>query len=143
MYLLERANTHPFTTCTHTCSECYVVFDECDETPCLVRTIGAHGGEVMYFGSVSLRGELGFLNCDDICIHCTCVRVVVGQGFVSTLPAFMSGSAWPVCLKTVNRTHMRGIDTTCTAVCQNHNDSYTNCRLCRLEPIGTLTILLK
>ena len=28
-----------------------------------MRPIGAHGGEVMYFGS-----ELGFLNCDDICM---------------------------------------------------------------------------
>ena len=26
-----------------------------------------HGGEVMYFGCVCFRGELGFLNCDDIC----------------------------------------------------------------------------
>ena len=37
-------------------------------TPCLVQPIGAHGGEVMYFGSFCFRGELGFLNCDDICI---------------------------------------------------------------------------
>ena len=50
------------------CSECYVASDECDEpTPCLVRPIGAHGGEVMYFGSFCFRGELGFLNCD-ICM---------------------------------------------------------------------------
>ena len=27
-----------------------------------------HGGEVMYFGCVCFRGELGFLNCDDICM---------------------------------------------------------------------------
>ena len=26
------------------------------------------GGEVMYFGCVCFRGELGFLNCDDICM---------------------------------------------------------------------------
>ena len=25
-----------------------------------------HGGEVMYFGCVCFRGELGFLKCDDI-----------------------------------------------------------------------------
>ena len=32
------------------CSECNVVSDECDEpTPCIVRTVGAHGGKVMYF----------------------------------------------------------------------------------------------
>ena len=30
--------------------------------------IGAHGGEVMYFESVCFRGELGFLNFDDICM---------------------------------------------------------------------------
>ena len=35
-----------------------------------MRPAGAHRGEVMYFWSVCLRGELGFLNCDDIC---TCV----------------------------------------------------------------------
>ena len=27
-----------------------------------------HSGEVMYFGCVCFRGELGFLNCDDICM---------------------------------------------------------------------------
>ena len=27
-----------------------------------------HGGEVMYVGRVCFRGELGFLNCDDICM---------------------------------------------------------------------------
>ena len=47
------------------CGECYVVSNECDETTlCLMRFIGAHGGEVMYFGSFCLTGELGFLNCD-------------------------------------------------------------------------------
>ena len=30
------------------------------------KTIGTHGGEVMYFLCVCFRGELGFLNCDDI-----------------------------------------------------------------------------
>ena len=35
---------------------------------CNVVSIGTHGGEVMYFGCVCFRGELGFLNCDDICI---------------------------------------------------------------------------
>ena len=46
-----------------------VVFDDCNEpTSCLVQPIGTHGGEVMYFGCVCYRGELGFLNCDDICM---------------------------------------------------------------------------
>ena len=31
-------------------------------------TIGEHGGEVVYFGSVCFRGELSFLNCDDSCM---------------------------------------------------------------------------
>ena len=51
------------------CSECYVVSNECNEhTYSLVQPIGTHGGEVMCFGCVCFRGELGFLNCDDICM---------------------------------------------------------------------------
>ena len=51
------------------CSECNVVSNKCDEpTPCLVRPVGAHGVEVMYFWSVCFRGQFGFLNCDDICM---------------------------------------------------------------------------
>ena len=53
------------------CSECNVVSNECNEPiSCLVRPIGTHGGEVMYCGCLCFRGELGFLNCNDIC---TCV----------------------------------------------------------------------
>ena len=37
-------------------------------TSCLVQTIGTHGGEVMCFGCVCFRGELGFMNCDDRCM---------------------------------------------------------------------------
>ena len=52
------------------CCECNVVSNECNEpTSCLVQPIGTHGGEVMYFGCVCFRGELGFLNCDDICMY--------------------------------------------------------------------------
>ena len=51
------------------CGECYVVSNECDEpTSCLVQPIVAHCCEVMYFGCFDFKGELGFLNCDDICI---------------------------------------------------------------------------
>ena len=47
------------------CSECDVVSNECNEpTPCLVQPIG----EVMYFWCFGFRGELGFLNCDDVCM---------------------------------------------------------------------------
>ena len=50
------------------CSKCNVS-NECNEpTSCLVQPIGTYGGEVMYFECVCFRGELGFLNCDDICM---------------------------------------------------------------------------
>ena len=46
------------------CSECNVVTNECNEpTSCLIQHIGTH-----YFGCVCFRGELGFLNYDDICM---------------------------------------------------------------------------
>ena len=51
------------------CSEYKVVANDCNEpTSCRVLPIGKHGGEIMYFGCVCFRGELGFLNCDDICM---------------------------------------------------------------------------
>ena len=33
-----------------------------------MQPIVTHSGEVMYFGCSCFRGELGFLNCDDICM---------------------------------------------------------------------------
>ena len=51
------------------CGECYVVSDECDEsTSFLVQHIVAQCCEVIYFGCFDFKGELGFLNCDDICM---------------------------------------------------------------------------
>ena len=51
------------------CSECDVVSNECNEpTSCLVQPIGAHCCEVMYFWCFGFMGELGFLNCDDVCM---------------------------------------------------------------------------
>ena len=51
------------------CSECDVVPNECNEpTSCLVQPIGAHCCEVMYFWCFGFRSELGFLNCDDVCM---------------------------------------------------------------------------
>ena len=48
-------------------SACNVVSNDCNEpTSCPVQPIGAHCCEVMYFGRFWFRGELGFLNCDDI-----------------------------------------------------------------------------
>ena len=47
------------------CIECNVVSNEFNEpSSCIVQPIGTHGGEVMYFGCVCFRGELGFLNCE-------------------------------------------------------------------------------
>ena len=40
-----------------------------EPTSCLVQPIGTHGDEVMYFWCVCFRGEVGFLNCDDICMR--------------------------------------------------------------------------
>ena len=51
------------------CSECDVVSNECNEpTSCLVQPIGAHCCKIMYFWCFGFRGELGFLNCDDVCM---------------------------------------------------------------------------
>ena len=51
------------------CSECNLVSHECNEpTPCLVHPNGVHGGKVMYFVMFCFRGDICFLNCDDICI---------------------------------------------------------------------------
>ena len=33
-----------------------------------MQLIGSHCCEVMYFGCFGFRGELGFLNCDDVCL---------------------------------------------------------------------------
>ena len=33
-----------------------------------MQHIGTHGGDVMYFRCVCFRGELDFVNCDDICM---------------------------------------------------------------------------
>ena len=51
------------------CDECYVVSYECDEPiSFLVQPIVAHCCEVMYFRCFEFRGELGFLNCNDVCM---------------------------------------------------------------------------
>ena len=51
------------------CSECNVVSNECNgPASCLVQPIGAHCCEVMYCGCVCFRGDLGFMNRDDICM---------------------------------------------------------------------------
>ena len=79
------------------CSECDVVSNECNEpTSCLVQPIGAHCCEVMYFWCFGFRGELGFLNCDDVCM---CVvnkqSVYVDLQYDEISLTFTAG---PVCL---------------------------------------------
>ena len=39
-----------------------------EPTSCLVQPIGSHCCEIMYFRCFGFRGELGFLNCDDVYI---------------------------------------------------------------------------
>ena len=46
-----------------------------------MQPIGARGGKVMYFGSFYFRGELGYLNCDDICM-CVVNKQFEHLGFV-------------------------------------------------------------
>ena len=51
------------------CSECNVVSNKCNKsTSCLVQPIGSHCCEVMYFSCFGFSSELGFLNCDDVCM---------------------------------------------------------------------------
>ena len=51
------------------CGDYYGVSDDCDEpTSCLVQPIVSYCCAVMYFGCFDFRGELGYLNCDDICM---------------------------------------------------------------------------
>ena len=42
--------------------------------------IGAHGGEVMYFGSFCFGGELGFQNCDDMLLYTHSMTLASGGG---------------------------------------------------------------
>ena len=48
-----------------------------------MRPIGAHDGKDMYRGSFRFRSELGFLNCDDICM-CLGFTNPVGAGEYGT-----------------------------------------------------------
>ena len=98
------------------CGECYVVSNECDEpTSCLVHPIVAHCCEVIYFGCFDFRGELGLLNCDDVCMcvvnmqfelfEFVSVSVYVDLQYDGISLTFTAGSVclcgicspWPVC----------------------------------------------
>ena len=65
------------------CGECCVVSNECDEpTSCIVQPIGAHCCEVMYFGCFGFLDELGFLNCDDICMYVVNMQFVFDSVYI-------------------------------------------------------------
>ena len=70
------------------CSECDDVSNECNEpTSCLWQPIGTHCCEAMYFFvCFGFRGELGFLNYDDVCM-CDVNKQ-------SELPEFVSESVY-------------------------------------------------
>ena len=89
------------------------------------------------------RIDIGFLPC--ICLLQisqipTCLSVVVGSGFVSTLPAFMRSSTSHPAAPPGHLAKKREIgppflgtgdfETICTATCQTRCDSSTTCRLC-------------
>ena len=94
--------------------------------------------------------DICFLTC--ICLWQisqiqTCLFKVVGPGLVSTSPAFVSSSAshpaGPHAQKTVNRAPIAGVgrfDTICTETWVRC-DSSTACRLCRLEPMESISLL--
>ena len=47
-----------------------------------MQPIGAHWCECMYFGYFGFKGELGFLNCDDICMCVVNKQFVVLVSYV-------------------------------------------------------------
>ena len=91
------------------CSECNVVSNESNErTSCLVQPIGSHCCEVMYFECFGFRGELGLLNCDDVCM-CTVNKqfellefvfdsVYVDLQYDEISLAFIAGSVFLCCV---------------------------------------------
>ena len=89
------------------CDEWYVVSNECDEpTSSLVQSICAHCFEVMYFGC--FRGELGFLNCDGICMcvvnkQFELLKFVFDSVYVDLQydEITLTFTAWSVCLCSV------------------------------------------
>ena len=107
------------------CSEYYMVSNECDKTtPCLVRPIGAHGGEIMYFWSVAPSVQ----SCCTLSISASYRVLICGRYrkpdlFVCGCRTWIyrditrfheeqcqpsSGSAWPACPKTVNLAPIAG-----------------------------------
>ena len=88
------------------CSECDVVSNECNEpTSCLVQPTVTHCCDVMYFGCFNLRGEIGFLNCDNICMcgvnkQCELLEFVFESVYVDLQydEISLTFTARPVCL---------------------------------------------
>ena len=81
-----------------------IVSNECNEpTSCLVQPIGAHCCEVMYFCRFGFRGELGFLNCDDVCMcvvnkQFELLEFVSESVYVDLQYISLTFTAGPVCL---------------------------------------------
>ena len=50
-----------FSVCVSVCFVCCMLDSVCE-------LFGVHCCEVMYFVCFGFRGELGFLNCDDVCM---------------------------------------------------------------------------
>ena len=71
--------------------------------PC--ATFVVHGGEIMYFGCFYFRGELDFLDCDDICMcvvnkHYELLKFVFNSVYVDLNynEISLTFTAGPVCL---------------------------------------------
>ena len=69
-------------------------------TSCIVQPIGTHGGEVMYFGCVSFRGELGFMNFDDICL--SVVKSSLSSSSLFLIPFMLTCSMMSIAFDTFN-----------------------------------------
>ena len=95
------------------CSECDVVSNECNEPiSCLVQPIGAHCCEVMYFWCVGFRGELGFLNCYDVCM-CVVNKQFELHEFVFESVYVMSGTRGSGVLSSTGDVLVRGVGGVC------------------------------
>ena len=59
-----------------------------------MQPVGEHSGEVMYFGCFCFRGELGFLDCDDICMCVVFNSVYVDLKYNEIDLTFTAGSVY-------------------------------------------------
>ena len=57
-----------------------------------MQPIGAHCCEVIYFGCLLLRGEIGFLNCDDICMFVVDKQFELLEVVLDSIPCMLTCS---------------------------------------------------